>query len=293
MGESWLQVQVEVGREDVGRLEALLEAAGALVTWNEDAGDEPLLEPAPGSTPLWSRVRVTALLSATTPPALVADLIAGYRPDAQPRFTTVADRDWDGEWRRSLRPLRFGTRTWICPHGQACPEPAVAVVHLDPGLAFGTGTHPTTALCLEWLDARPPAGMRVLDYGCGSGVLALAAIALGAAHATAVDIDPQALQATAANAERNRCAERMALSTPDQLRAGSPFQVIVANILAGPLVRLAPVLRVHGAPRTRIALSGILADQAQAVAVAFRDWVELRVEARRDDWILLTGQLNG
>lgn len=292
MSETWLQAAVDCPQTEVAAVETAFEQLGALVTWAEGADDEEILEPAPGATPLWASVRITALLPPDTPHERIAAAFAGR----QPLFSVVADRDWDAEWRRSLKPLCFGQRLWVCPEGQPCPDPAGISLQLEPGLAFGTGTHPTTAMCLAWLAQHTPAGCRVLDYGCGSGILAIAALALGAGSALGVDIDPQALTATANNAARNACANRLTVGLPSDMLPASraeSFGVVIANILSGPLVKLAPALRRYCQPRagpaTRIALSGILADQAPEVIAAFRPWVLLTVTDELGGWVLLTG----
>jgi ribosomal protein L11 methyltransferase len=288
MTQSWLQVALDCPRTAVAYIEATFEGLGALVTWTQSADEQEILEPEPGATPLWAAVRVTALLPADTPPKLVT---AAF-PRASLHFETMADRDWDAEWRRSLQPLRFGRRLWVCPVAQACPDWSGISLHLEPGLAFGTGTHATTAMCLAWLDGQPLADCKVLDYGCGSGILAIAALALGARSAVAVDIDPQALTATRDNATRNGCINRLSCGLPADLLSAAQqaaFDVVVANILSGPLVRLAPELRRHSGPATRVALSGILADQAPEVIAAFRPWVLLTVADEQDGWVLLAG----
>jgi ribosomal protein L11 methyltransferase len=288
MDENWLQATVDCPQTAAADIEARFAALGALVTWAEGADDEEILEPEPGATPLWAAVRITALLPADTP----RERIAAAFPDCRPQVEVVADRDWDAEWRRSLKPLRFGQRLWVCPEGRPCPDTAGLSLVLEPGLAFGTGTHPTTAMCLTWLDGQPLGRCRVLDYGCGSGILAIAALMLGAGMATAVDIDPQALTATRANATRNGCAGRLEVGLPAEAlpaAAREPFDVIVANILSGPLVRLAPELRRCAQPATRVALSGILADQAREVIAAYDPWVHLTVTAEAGDWVLLSG----
>jgi ribosomal protein L11 methyltransferase len=292
MAGTWLQAAVDCPQADVAGIEAAFEALGALVTWAEGADDEAILEPEPGRTPLWAAVRITALLPPDTP----RDRIAAAFPDRRPHFDVVADRDWDAEWRRSLKPLRFGQRLWVCPEGQPCPDAAGIGVTLEPGLAFGTGTHPTTAMCLAWLDGQPLRNCRLLDYGCGSGILAIAALALGARSALAVDIDPQALTATRDNALRNHCAGRLTTGLPADVlpsAAHETFEIIVANILSGPLVRLAPELRRLARRATRVALSGILADQATEVMAAFRPWVNLAVAEQQGGWVLLAGSVAG
>ena len=288
MAESWLQATVDSPQTAVAAVEATFEELGAPVTWTQGADDEEILEPEPGATPLWANLRVTALLPSDTPRERV---LAAF-PGATLHFEIVADRDWDAEWRRTLKPLRFGQRLWVCPVGQACPDSAAVSVLLEPGLAFGTGTHPTTAMCLTWLDSQALAGLHVLDYGCGSGILAIGALALGARAAVAVDIDLQALLATRDNAARNGCAERLTVGMPGELLPVSrprTFDVLVANILSAPLVRLAPELRRFTGAATRVALSGILADQAPEVIAAFRPWAPLTIADEQGGWVLLAG----
>ena len=290
MPDSWLQAQLEVPRDSIASAEALLEALGALVSWTESANDEEILEPAPGAIPLWAEVRITALFPADASRTDITEALKTGLGTASGKvgFSVVQDRDWDADWRRQLKPLRFGKHLWICPVGQACPATDGISVILEPGLAFGTGTHPTTAMCLTWLDGTLLTGKRMLDYGCGSGILAIAALALGADSCRGVDIDPQALLASRDNALRNACSERLTLGEPaDDPTEG--YAVIVANILSGPLIRLAPQLQRYAGPATRIALSGILAAQSAEVVAAFRPWVQLELTAQQDDWVLLTG----
>lgn len=292
MAETWLQAALDCPQTGVVAVEETFERLGALVTWTQAADDQEILEPEPGAMPLWCAVRLTALL----PPDTARERITAAFPGIPVHFEIVADRDWDAEWRKSLKPLRFGKRLWVCPVGQDCPDPAGISLLLEPGLAFGTGTHPTTAMCLAWLDGQELHGLRVLDYGCGSGILAIAALALGAGSAVAVDIDPQALVATRENASRNRCTARVACGLPTELLPASrpaAFDVLVANILSGPLVRLAPELRRFAGPATRVALSGILADQATEVMAAFRSWVTLAVADQQGGWVLLAGTVAG
>lgn len=295
MNEGWLELGIETSRDESAAVERALLAAGALSVWLEDAGDQPILEPAPGAEPLWDQVRVIGLLDAAVAGAGVLATLAQALTLEQLlslRSTKLAEQDWHARWRATLRPLCFAGRLWICPTGHACPDPAAAQVRLDPGLAFGTGTHATTALCLEWLAMQPLAGQDLLDYGCGSGILALAGIALGAREARAIDLDPQALAATARNARRNGCADRVFAGLPDELPPGH-FPFIVANILSNTLIELAPLLCAQGTPGARYALSGVLEGQAEEVMAGWRPCLPLTVSARRDGWVLLTGQLDG
>lgn len=290
----FLQLTLPIGSADPAPFEDALLAAGAASITLEDAGDDPVLEPPPGSTPLWPHVRIKALFDASADPvALLSSLrstLAAPLPDAT--VERVADRVWEREWLKDFRPMRFGQRLWICPGGQRPPlDESVAepcLIELDPGLAFGTGTHPTTALCLEWLDAAPLPGRFVIDYGCGSGVLAIAALKLGAAGALAIDIDPQALLATRDNAARNGVAERLLVAAPGQAQH-APADILLANILAEPLVELAPAFAARVAGGGSVVLSGILQGQATPVASRYAAWFDMHPATTRDDWALLYG----
>jgi ribosomal protein L11 methyltransferase len=282
----FLQLTLTIGCADPAPFEDALLAAGAASITLEDAGDDPVLEPPPGATPLWPRVRIKALFDS----AADADALHASFPDAT--FEHIADRAWEREWLKDFRPMRFGRRLWVCPGGQrphleACVE-APCLIELDPGLAFGTGTHPTTALCLEWLDSASLPGKLVVDYGCGSGVLAIAALKLGAAAALAIDIDPQALLATRENAARNRVAERLTVTGPNEASARLA-DVLLANILAEPLLELAPAFAERVVPGGCVVLSGILRAQAAAVASRYASWFDMRPASVRDDWALLYG----
>ena len=286
-----LQLTIDIDRHAPEPIEDALFELGALSVTLEDAADDPVLEPGPGETPLWPTITVKAIFDAATDPtalqqALVERLSRSLPP---PRFETLADKAWEREWLKDFRPMRFGRRLWVCPGGLPAGDPDGIRIELDPGLAFGTGTHPTTALCLEWLESEALDGSSVVDYGCGSGILAIAAAILGAADVRAVDIDPQALIATDANAERNGVRSRLQIALKlDLPRSGT--DVLVANILAGPLVELAPAFAATVRPGGRIALSGILAGQSNTVTAAYRPWFDIALSATRDGWSLLAGQ---
>jgi ribosomal protein L11 methyltransferase len=299
----WLQVSASVARETAALAEDLLVAAGALSVTLQDAADDPVLEPAPGETPLWPRLTITGLFGGATDPLAILAVLHDRVPGAEWRVTALADRAWEREWLRDFRPLRFGRRLAVVPTGMT-PPAGSAVLRLDPGLAFGTGSHPTTALCLEWLDElsaaagntpAPLAGALVLDFGCGSGILAIAALLLGAAEAIAVDLDPQALLATRANAQTNAVAARISACAPGDLPtvlAGRKADILVANILAGPLQTLLPDFAANTAAGGFIALSGILVGQEAALSAAAEKWFRLDPPAVRDDWVRLAGQRN-
>jgi ribosomal protein L11 methyltransferase len=282
----FLQLTLSIGSADPAPFEDALLAAGATSITLEDAGDDPVLEPPPGATPLWPRVRIKALFDSMTP----ADVLRASFPNAT--FEHIADRAWEREWLKDFHPMRFGRRLWICPGGQRpqLDESAATqcLIELDPGLAFGTGTHPTTALCLEWLDGTPLDGKSVVDFGCGSGVLAIAALKLGAAAALAIDIDPQALLATRDNAARNHVSERLTVASPDEAPSGRT-EILLANILAEPLLELVPSFAERVAPGGSVVLSGILRSQAAPIASRYAAWFDMRPATVRDDWALLHG----
>ena len=285
-----LESRYQTALEDVGALSVTLMDANA-----EAPDEEAIFEPGVGETPLWRELALTALFPGDAAPARILAALDAFDPGldlGRAAFREVEDQDWERAWMDQFQPMRFGRRTFIVPWNQALPPEAqaqdAAVVRLDPGLAFGTGTHPTTALCLEWLDGLELAGARVLDFGCGSGILAIAALALGAREAVGVDNDPQALTATRDNAERNGVAQRLAVHAP-QDAPDETYPVAVANILASALDALAPRLAARVAPGGRIALSGILAGQDEALLARYREWFDdLRV-ATREDWVRIEG----
>jgi ribosomal protein L11 methyltransferase len=291
----WLQLETAAGIKEPEVLEPVLEALGAVAVSFRDAGNEAILEPAPGETPGWSNTIVTALF----PDEFVADdltrALEGHIDTGQLNFTVIDDRDWHAEWRGTLQPLRFGERLWVVPDGlsASAADDAAVCVQLSPGMAFGTGEHPTTAMCLEWLEGQALSGSSVLDYGCGSGLLAIAALALGAEHVSAVDIDPQALDATRSNAANNDCLDKLFAGFPEEISSGRKYDVLVANILSGTLVDLGSAIRDLMSPGARLALSGILAEQAEHVCSAWSDWAALEVVSQIDEWVLLAGQKHG
>jgi len=282
-----------VGRAALPAAEEALESLGALSVTLLDDADEPVLEPGPGSTPLWPVVRVVGLFEQAADRAAIVEglqqWVAAERPDCL-EWREVGDEDWERAWMDRFQPMRFGRRLWVVPSGMAVPPgPDQVELRLDPGLAFGTGTHPTTALCLTWLDAHDVSARRVIDYGCGSGILGIAAALLGAARVDCVDNDPQALESTAANAARNAIGERVHCWPPEGFDHG-PADVLLANILAGPLVQLAPRLIRYVEPGGRIVLSGLLEEQADEVAAAYRPACELTASATQDGWARLDMQ---
>ena len=290
----WLQVRLAITPEQAETYEdALLEVGAVSVTFM-DAEDQPIFEPDLGTTPLWSHTHLLALFEADTDTDADAvfahlQLLTGAElPEHQAEV--IADQDWERSWMDNFQPMRFGQRLWIVPSWHAAPEPDAVNLLLDPGLAFGTGTHPTTALCLEWLDGQDLQDCNVLDFGCGSGILAIAALLLGAKQAVGTDIDYQAIEASRDNAERNGIdASRFPLYLPEQLPA-EQADVVVANILAGPLVALAPQITSLVKPGGRLALSGILAEQGEDVAAAYADAFDLDPLCIRDGWVRISGR---
>jgi ribosomal protein L11 methyltransferase len=284
---AWLQLRIRTPHQRVEMVEDLLFAHQAVSVTLEDAADQPLLEPGPGETPIWDDVEVVGLFIAedTDPDILRASLDAQLPGECgQVQFEDLPERDWVRAWMDRFQPMRFGERLWIVPSHLAPPDPTAVNLLLDPGLAFGTGTHPTTALCLQWLDAHPPKNLRVLDYGAGSGVLAVAAAKLGASDAIAIDNDPQAVTASHDNATRNQVTITAGL--PDSLAATEVFDVVLANILASILIQLAPTLTAHCKIGGRLVLSGILVDQADDVMAAFPNF-EFAPIAQQEDWVRL------
>jgi ribosomal protein L11 methyltransferase len=285
-----LQLILDLGAREPAPWEDALFELGAVSVTLEDAADDPVLEPAPGATPLWPTVVVKALFDAGADATAIADALARRLPGGPaPRYETVADQAWERVWLEDFRPMRFGRRLWVCPGGLPAGAPDAVRIELDPGLAFGTGTHPTTALCLEWLDGHELSGRDVVDYGCGSGILAIAAARLGAPRVRAVDIDPQALIATRENALRNGVSGQLDITTDTELETDSA-DVLLANILAGPLVELAPRFAAALRPGGLLALSGLLAEQADAVTAAYRPCFHIETTTTRDGWVLLGGR---
>jgi ribosomal protein L11 methyltransferase len=293
---TFYEIEFPLSGLDPDAVDAALLEIGACSITLVDRGDDPVLEPRPGEIRLWNDTLVRALFlagavageesAAVRDPLKVLNELAarlGWHITATARLRPVAPRDWERVWLADWKSMRFGRRLWVCPTTAAPPDgPDAVVVRLDPGLAFGTGTHPTTALCLQFLDALPLSGRRVIDYGCGSGILGIAAVKLGAAHVVALDLDPQALIATRANALRNACSSAIEVAgVPAQLQ---PADCVMANILAGPLIELAPTLTAACEIGGDLILSGLLKTQAYEVKAAYAAHFDVRRIVGRDDW---------
>lgn len=288
-----LRLAVPAAQADV--VEGVMEDQGALAVTMTDALDNPLFEPPPGARPLWPLVQIEAIFgqddNADLTRAACQNQLRERLGDAAPTIVVenLEDRDWTRLWMDAFQPMQFGRRLWIVPSWHPCPEPNQVNLRLDPGLAFGTGTHPTTALCLQWLDQQPSLPATCLDYGCGSGVLAIAAVLLGCEHADCTDIDPQAVTATHDNAERNEVRHQIQATLVDEFHPKRRYPLVMANILSGPLVELAPILSGHLSAGGQLVLSGLLAEQAEEVIAAYPT-IQFDAPVASQGWCRLTGR---
>ncbi len=287
----WRQFVMNLESIDPDRVERALSDLGAQSITLSDAGDNPVLEPAPGETPLWPDTKVTALFQGETDFAhLRRELCTLLELEKLPdnHDETLRDRPWEREWLKDFQPMRFGRRLWVSPAGMEVDATDAVIVALDPGLAFGTGTHPTTSMCLAWLDQNDLAGKKMLDLGCGSGILAIAALKLGIASVDAIDIDLQAITATQQNAKRNGVSDGIRTGTTVH-EINGPFDVIIANILAGTLIDMAADICKWLKPGGQLVLSGILSQQAENVASAYRNDIDFESPAFLEEWTRLSG----
>jgi len=289
-----LALTLDLDGLDADRVEESCFEFGAVAVSYTDQRDDPILEPAPGEFRLWPHSRLQALFPFdTSPQELVAGLSHVLRVEPSRLVVeALADRVWEREWLRDFHPMCFGRRLWVAPHHAHVHTEGAVVVRLDPGLAFGTGTHATTAMCLAWLDENVSSGQLAIDYGCGSGVLAVAAVKLGAREAHAFDIDPQALTATRDNSVANDVDARVHVVERDtDLPTGA--DLLLANILCGPLCELAPRFAALTRPGGKIVLAGLLSDQADEVTRAHAPWFDIAPFASRDGWTALAGSRRG
>ena len=288
----WIQLKINTSGSNAEELgDALIESGAVSVTF-QDTHDTPVFEPLPGETRLWGDTDVIGLYDAETDMEEVVAILENcplLSVGFHHKIEQIEDKDWEREWMDNFHPMQFGRRLWICPSWRDVPDPTAVNVMLDPGLAFGTGTHPTTALCLQWLDGLDLEGKTVIDFGCGSGILAIAALKLGAARAIGIDIDPQAIQASRDNAQRNGVSKRLELYLPKDQPADLSADVVVANILAGPLRELAPLISDLPKSGGHLGLSGVLATQAPSVAEAYEDKFIIDPVAEREEWCRITG----
>lgn len=292
----WIQIKLNATSENALPIsDMLMEETGALSVTFLDAKDNPIFEPMPGETRLWGETDIVALYDAEADTTLIIEQIKAsgmFEAGFAYKVEQLEDKDWEREWMDNFHPMKFGERLWICPSWKEVPEPDAINVMLDPGLAFGTGTHPTTSLCLEWLESIDLKGKTVIDFGCGSGILAIAAIKLGAEKVIGIDIDPQAIVASKDNAERNGVAEQLELFLPQDQPEGLIADVVVANILAAPLRELSPVIKGLVKSEGLIAMSGVLDTQAEDVANYYRDEFTIEPIAEMQEWCRISGKKN-
>ena len=292
---SWIQIRIHAKQPQVQALEDALLACGSLSVTLQDDADQPILEPELGTTPIWDDTQVIGLFEATHNPdelrARLEHAFTAKRKEPLPytKIEILEDKDWVRAWMDDYHPMQFGTRLWVCPSWREPPQADAVNLMLDPGLAFGTGTHPTTSLCLKFLDREVEGNELVVDFGCGSGILGIAALLLGSRHMVGIDIDPQALLATEDNANRNgidrgRYEIYLPENTPDV-----QADIMVANILAGPLEQLAPTIAGLTRSGGKLALSGLLAEQAGTISRCYSQWFTMSPPEQEGDWVVLTG----
>lgn len=286
----WLQLIIPTDESSADQISDALMDQGAVSVTLQDMQDQPVLEPTPGTTPMWSQTRVVGLFDANDD---LKQVVANVEKQLRKKIPDwkgeqLEDKDWVRAWMDDFKPMQFGEKLWVVPSTFSPPQPEAVNILLDPGLAFGTGTHPTTSMCLEWLDANPPVDKDIIDFGCGSGILAIAAILLGAKHAEAIDLDPQALISTRDNAEKNNVSNKIKTYLPNEFpKQTTPL--LLANILASPLIELAPYFADLTMPQGQIVLSGILKEQAEHVLSAYKENFDIQIWKQQGDWVCLAG----
>lgn len=290
---AWLEVTAQIPEAEADPCQATLEDLGAVAVTLLDASETPLLEPDPGATPLWDLLKITGLFDENTDKTRLKSKLRSTYPETDFSLTSLPEQDWTRAWLAHFHPQKFGKHLWIIPTDypelpELGPEPVILT--LDPGLAFGTGTHPTTALCLSWLANGEIKNKKVIDFGCGSGILGIAACLLGAAQVWALDHDPQAITATQQNALQNKIPSDNLKAHLSEDKAVLPeVDIVLANILAQPLIDLAPILQSHCRVNGHLVLSGILENQAKAVQAAYEVWFDFEPVAAEDGWVRLVG----
>lgn len=292
----WIEFHIRTTAEHADQLTHQLNLLGAQSITFRDAGNEDIYEPSLLATPIWSEVMIVALFESTDPIDEIGAYLESQRKEGSLKkfeLQTIPDEDWTRKCLDSFKPMSFGQRLWICPTWTTPPNPNAFNVILDPGLAFGTGTHPTTALCLEWLDKHIQTGVEVIDYGCGSGILSIAALKLGAKKVIAIDHDPQALESTKRNAETNDFHPPILKLQTQAMPENTPADVLIANILAKPLIELAGLFSTLVKNQGKIVLSGVLSSQVEDVKAAYNPWFTMDPPSFRDEWTLLTGVKRG
>lgn len=287
----WLQIKFLAPQAQVDEWSDLLLATGATAITLHDKDKQAIFEPNPGDTPLWEHVQITGLYTIDTDLDSIKEQLYQHIPkDVVFHIEQIEDEDWQNAWKKNLSPIQFGPNFWICPSWCEISNPTAINVILDPGLAFGTGTHPTTALCLEWIATNVNQNDTVLDFGCGSGILGIAAAKLGAGQVYCVDCDPQALFSTQENAEKNKISRNKLLTYyPEELTTRLQVNIVIANILANPLEELAQTLANHVKPSGNIVLSGILTTQVEHLITIYNKWFENLTVTTKEDWVRITG----
>lgn len=289
----WIQLRVTTTEEKAEQVSDMLMGWGAQAVSFLDAHDTPIYEPMPGEVIYWTNTVVVGLFDAEHPMDKVLNQlkqVSFFKGAPDYKLEQLEDKDWEREWMDNFHPIKFGQRLWVCPSWRDIPDPTAVNVMLDPGLAFGTGTHPTTALCMQWLDATIKPEQTVVDFGCGSGILGIAALKLGAKRVIGVDIDPQAIEASTANAKRNNVEGQIELYLPQHQPKDFQADVVVANILAGPLAELKDIISAYVKPGGLLALSGILESQAQSVIDAYSNEFSFDPIAVQDEWVRLSAR---
>lgn len=288
----WIQLKLNANAKNAEAIGELLMQNGALSATFTDAKDTPVFEPLPGETRLWGDTDITGLFEADSDmQSIIKELKTSplIDNDFAYKIEPLEDKDWEREWMDNFHPMQFGKRLWICPSWKPIPDENAVNVLLDPGLAFGTGTHPTTALCLTWLEGQDLRDKVIIDFGCGSGILAIAALKLGAKRVIGIDIDPQAITASRDNATRNGVSEQLELYLPDDLPVGIQADVLVANILAGPLRQLSTQIEALVSAQGSLALSGILDSQADELIEVYSKWFVMKPANIEQEWAQLSG----
>ncbi|WP_343682392.1 50S ribosomal protein L11 methyltransferase [Acinetobacter baylyi] len=296
----WLQIHITVDQDQVDFTETLLMSLGAVSVTLDDAEDQALLEPLPGETPLWNKVIVTGIYQEDDNDPIDVEKLKAFLqaqlPNVPMRHEQLEDQVWERAWMDYYDPIQIGEKFWIVPEWLEPPEADATNIKLDPGLAFGTGNHASTFLCLQWLGKTDLKDKVVIDYGCGSGILAVAALLLGAQKVYATDIDPQAVLATKQNAELNNVLERLYVGLPEEFNtefkaSGSQADVLVANILASPLMMLAPEFATLIKPQGEFALAGIIEEQVDDVSEVYQQYFDiLNIEKREENWCRISGK---
>ncbi|MGM0430374.1 MAG: 50S ribosomal protein L11 methyltransferase [Pseudomonadota bacterium] len=287
----WIQLTLSCSEEHAPQVGDMLMANGAQAVTYRDGADTPIFEPRPGDVILWEHTLATGLFDAEADiKAIIANLKKSnvFDSDLQYKVDPLEDKDWEREWMDNFHPIRFGERLWICPSWRDIPDPSAVNILLDPGMAFGTGTHPTTAMCLRWLDTNPPKGKSTLDFGCGSGILGIAALLFKAKHAIGIDIDQQALIATKDNAERNGVSDKFDVFLPSE-QPQTQVDLVLANVLAGPLRELSETILAFVKPGGQLVLSGILERQVNDVMTAYQPDIAFDTPVIDGDWAMLSG----